>query len=157
MEHDTYPCKRCGAAKPLTDYYLQNDGEGKPSRRSTMCRPCTREYRKARYDPERKSRYYRTIRTDPQRAAQAEHIWGYTATLRNVHGLSLDDYKAILERQHGCCAVCLKPSTRRLVVDHDHDTGQVRGLLCDPCNTAIGVLGDNEAGLLRALAYLRRT
>jgi hypothetical protein len=66
-------------------------------------------------------------------------------------------YVALLERQGGSCAVCLSvDSGRRLAVDHCHVTGVVRGLLCSKCNTAIGMLGDNEEGIERALAYLQR-
>jgi hypothetical protein len=53
-----------------------------------------------------------------------------------------------------CCG--LPPGARALNLDHCHETGAFRGWLCGRCNTALGQLGDNEQGLLRALAYLRR-
>lgn len=70
------------------------------------------------------------------------------------YGLTVEDYNRLLEAQQGGCALCGR-TTLKLHIDHDHDTGQVRGLLCVNCNTALGKLGDTPAGLLRALSYLR--
>jgi len=55
-----------------------------------------------------------------------------------------------------CCGVHRKLVVRNLALDHDHDTGAFRGWLCGRCNTGIGSLGDNLAGVLKAVAYLRR-
>jgi hypothetical protein len=57
------------------------------------------------------------------------------------------------------CESCSGPPKgkhKRLVVDHDHNTGAFRGWLCDICNRAIGMLGDNTSGVANALAYLER-
>ena len=64
-------------------------------------------------------------------------------------GITKVEYNELLEKQKGVCALC--PATdsgdgRPLFVDHCHETGRVRGLLCKQCNTAIGLLGDNLAG-----------
>lgn len=56
------------------------------------------------------------------------------------------------ENRAGECPVCLRKSA--LVVDHDHSTGQIRGWLCRPCNSGLGLLGDTADGLRRALTYL---
>ena len=68
------------------------------------------------------------------------------------------DYDRLLVKQEGLCAVCRQKETRRirgkvirLSVDHDHDTGRVRGLLCGSCNVALGLLGDDQA-TIEALA-----
>lgn len=71
------------------------------------------------------------------------------------YGLTVEQYEALVKKQRGRCAICgTKPS--RLVIDHCHNTLEVRGLLCVACNGAIGQLGDNEAGLLKALKYVQR-
>jgi hypothetical protein len=65
----------------------------------------------------------------------------------------------MLEDQGHVCAICgtKDPGYKgRFVVDHDHDTGNVRGLLCDRCNTGIGFLQDNIAVLRSAINYLER-
>jgi len=62
------------------------------------------------------------------------------------------------QAQGGVCAICGKPEatarTKRLCVDHCHETGKVRGLLCSHCNRAIGLLGDSCAILASAITYL---
>jgi len=77
-------------------------------------------------------------------------------TLRRKYGLTVDDYNARLSAQGGGCAICRKEQDggKKLVVDHCHETGVVRGLLCDGCNQAIGRLGDNSRSVQRAVSYL---
>ena len=70
------------------------------------------------------------------------------------HGISPDDYKALLLKQGGRCGICQRHK-RRLRIDHDHQTGKVRGLLCAGCNTSIGMLGDGEY-LQAAQIYLQQ-
>lgn len=80
--------------------------------------------------------------------------------LRRKYGIGLVDYDQMLEAQKGLCAICLSPDSRNgnrgMVVDHDHATGQVRGLLCGTCNTALGKFRDNPAILRSAISYLDR-
>jgi hypothetical protein len=76
------------------------------------------------------------------------------------YGLTVDDYERMNLEQDGRCAICGGASTRAdsgagLVVDHDHETGQVRQLLCNLCNTGLGAFRDSPAILLDAIAYLR--
>lgn len=59
--------------------------------------------------------------------------------------------------QGGACAICRQVSDGTLHVDHDHETGKVRGLLCFDCNTAIAKLGDSLSGVLAATDYLIRS
>jgi hypothetical protein len=77
-----------------------------------------------------------------------------------LYGLSMDDYERMAREQGQRCAICRGPQTRvdsdgTLVVDHDHKTGTVRGLLCGLCNTGLGAMRDNPAILLAAIRYLR--
>lgn len=81
---------------------------------------------------------------------------GYLRAWRfNKHyGITLEDYQRMWIAQLGLCAICWRePEGRDLVVDHDHATGKVRGLLCDRCNTGMGQFEDNMAWLLRAASY----
>lgn len=72
--------------------------------------------------------------------------------------LSVEGYDALLESQRGGCAICGETckTGRRLAVDHDHETGVVRGLLCANCNVALGNLGDSVERLAAAIVYLER-
>ena len=75
------------------------------------------------------------------------------------HGLTVDDYCRQLRKQHGKCAICeAKPKIRRLAVDHDHESGRVRGLLCFRCNYFLGIRDSERllALLARATYYIER-
>jgi hypothetical protein len=72
------------------------------------------------------------------------------------YGISVAEYDALLAKQGGICAICSRTCStgRRLSVDHEHDSGRIRGLLCNSCNRAIGLFGDDPARLHAAIAYL---
>jgi len=75
--------------------------------------------------------------------------------LKRAYGLTEEDYQRMVRAQHGVCKICLKIAPNgRLYVDHDHQTGMIRGLLCATCNTFIGRLGEDSILLDRASAYL---
>lgn len=79
--------------------------------------------------------------------------------LKRLYGISLEDYDRLLTKQSGRCALCDKtPDKERngyLSVDHCHETGSVRGLLCEQHNLALGKMGDTEAAIVKLLAYIR--
>lgn len=77
-------------------------------------------------------------------------------TLRRKYGMTEDDYLALYETQGGVCAICKQPpvGNKGLGVDHDHNTGVVRGLLCMGCNTGIGNLRESPQIMLAAIDYL---
>jgi hypothetical protein len=79
-------------------------------------------------------------------------------SLRHLYGMTLEAYEILLAEQGGVCASCSGPPTThgRLVVDHDHRTGAIRGLVCHHCNAAIGYAGDSPKRLEAAAAYLRK-
>lgn len=73
--------------------------------------------------------------------------------LKREYGITQEEYEEMVQEQSGLCACCGKE--KPLIVDHDHQTGAIRGLLCKICNVAIGNLGDSLQGLQRAVDYLR--
>lgn len=76
--------------------------------------------------------------------------------LRYTYGIELGEYLAMREAQQGACAVCSRMD-QLLVVDHDHRTGTIRGLLCNRCNRAIGHLLDSPGVCRAAAEYLRES
>lgn len=72
-----------------------------------------------------------------------------------LYGVSREEYAELVSDQNGVCALCGRASEERaLAVDHDHASGVVRGLLCAPCNTGLGVFRDDPRLLRRAIGYL---
>jgi hypothetical protein len=72
------------------------------------------------------------------------------------YSLSVEHYDRMLKRQNGACAVCLRPpkdGRARLCVDHDHQTGAVRALLCNDCNSALGFMRENPEAIHRLAVY----
>jgi hypothetical protein len=75
--------------------------------------------------------------------------------LKQVYGLSLQDYEAMVAQQGGVCRICKTKPARPLFVDHSHASGRVRGLLCHPCNAALGFMRDDPVIAAAAAEYLR--
>lgn len=70
------------------------------------------------------------------------------------YDLTVDEYQTIFELQSGKCAICKQASNKVLVVDHDHETGKVRALLCGTCNSGLGMFKDSPELLDQAARYL---
>lgn len=80
---------------------------------------------------------------------------------KRFYGITAEDYQRMFAEQKGVCAICSQPETATmrgqvmwLAVDHDHDTGAVRGLLCKECNSMIGKARDSTQILSAAIRYL---
>lgn len=167
------PCTKCGVVKPISEYYTTN------GRVQSWCGTCTLEYAKTwraknpervaagrtkwrKENPERQLRnsreYYRKNkdRLDEYRRnyAKANPEKELDWRLKGDFGIGLDEYMELLEKQGGICAICSRDD-RKIVIDHDHLTGKIRGLLCIRCNVALGTFGDTAEGVERALNYLR--
>lgn len=104
-----------------------------------------------------KRRYYEKNRE----AILAKRKGVYSARDRETHlqrryGIGEEEYQRLLGEQMGACAICRESIVggRALNVDHDHETGRIRGLLCPACNRGIGYLRDNPELLFRAKLYL---
>ncbi len=80
--------------------------------------------------------------------------------MKRNYGLDFSKYNMMLENQNGVCAICSslppKHHKQRLNIDHCHSTGRVRGLLCDACNRALGLMKDSPDLMLKAISYLAR-
>ena len=87
--------------------------------------------------------------------AEAQRV----SNLKHRFGMTLEEYDELFDAQNGGCAICGGANTtgRRLAVDHDHETGEVRGLLCFGCNIGLGKFKDDVTLVKRAAAYLEGT
>ncbi len=110
--------------------------------------------RYARYRTKHREKLNRLSRE--WRAKNPERV--RASNLKHSFGLTVDEYDRLLEVQGGLCAICGKKCStgKRLSVDHDHDTGRVRGLLCMKCNLIIGHANDSVTLLRAVILYLTR-
>lgn len=102
--------------------------------------------------------FYRN-RTQPSgyqtqcKACRQEHR--YNEQLKDKYGISIEEYNTLYHKQGGVCGICHgKCSRSRLSVDHCHETGRIRGLLCAKCNRGLGFFNDNPVLIKRAIKWL---
>lgn len=148
---DTKLCRKCGETKPLEDFH--KDRKSKDGH-CFYCKECnkrkTREHYRDNVDKVAEKERGR------RRAKSGEYRdYNY----RSKYGITLEDYNRMFEEQGGVCATCGQPESRAatdsLAVDHDHETGKVRGLLCSNCNRSLGLLKENIGTLQNLIAYLQ--
>lgn len=130
----TRPCRECGAlfTSVLPPHYQKYCSHACASRHHNLT-----QYHKQTLEEKRES----NRRND----------------LKKLYDLTPEDYEKMLVAQNGVCWICWSPppgSHRYLVVDHDHETGAIRGLLCSNCNTAIGMFRHDVHLLAKAIDYL---
>jgi hypothetical protein len=80
--------------------------------------------------------------------------------IKRKYGITIKDFNEMLEKQQGKCAICPhkfdeKIKSQNACIDHNHETGKIRGLLCRTCNRALGLFKDNPEILYNAATYLR--
>ena len=137
-------CKICNEAKPLTEFY-QTVRNGSPYGYHGKCKSCYVKKQQENYDPIKKR----------------------DENLKRVYGIGIEEYNTLLEKQNNRCAICesTDPKGRKsgrgggvdvFYVDHDHKTGNVRGLLCNICNRTMGYIGENSNVLEEMINYLQK-
>ena len=142
---DTRQCTSCKLFKTLNKFRVGTAQGKKTPRRWSECRECLskrcRNYHKA----------------NPGRMLEIKLMKNY--------GMTLTEFNSLLEDQKGLCAICHMPEPaidkrtgkqRRLSVDHSHQTGKTRGLLCTLCNQGIGQFRENPELLMAAIEYIKK-
>lgn len=136
-------CNLCEIEKDSSEFYTKTSFRRLPSLKSSYSHAC-----KACILAERKEDY----RLNPRKRVMADrkqHLKRY--------GLTIESYNQLFANQRGCCLGCDRHQSefnRNLVVDHNHETGQVRGLLCVTCNLILGYAQDDIAILQNLIKYL---
>jgi hypothetical protein len=120
----------------------------------TYCRKCHSQMQKEKYQKDPMAKVKRQIRAG--RRKDRDPLVQRKSELKRLYGITLEDYVNLFSIQNGVCAICLEicKTKKSLSVDHDHVTGKIRGLLCNRCNRAIGMLQDNTDILDRAKKYI---
>lgn len=137
-------CKGCNQVKPLEEFYRKAASKDGCRSRCKICDGI--RYRKWKAaNPEKAREAWR-------RASNRYSDRGYERWRK--YGLTQEDFLRLGDAQQWRCLICRK-QTRDLVVDHCHETGYVRALLCSSCNAGIGLLGDDIERILAASEYLR--
>lgn len=155
-------CSKCKLEKESSEFYA----------RMAKCKECHKQVTRnwQLRNPERmrkiaKDWYHRTPENrqysiDKAREWQATHKdrdnqRKFAYNLKRNYGLSYETYCEMELKQDGKCAICNKPPYRNLDVDHNHETGKIRKLLCSNCNTALGLLKDDTELFTKAIEYLK--
>lgn len=133
-------CPTCKTEKSL-DHFGKDATTAKGI--SSWCKPCKKHWR-ALWRKE-----------NPEKAKAKD----FKDDLKKNYGIIPEQYNQMFEEQNGCCGCCGKSHEnfrRGLHVDHHHNTGQVRGLLCTQCNPGLGYFEDSIERLEMAITYLRK-
>ncbi len=141
-EDTIWICTKCKVPKPIKEF---RKSKSYSSGYVPQCNPCIRKY------------------VNIYQNTEAGKLKLKKAGLKYSYGITLDEYNKMLEEQGNVCAICKKfpqekhakyGTIKSLSVDHNHATDKVRGILCGPCNRAIGYL-KSVATTLSAAAYLQ--
>ena len=151
-------CSGCKMNKSLDNFHKNKsckDGY------SCYCKPCSCKYQSEYYHLHKSTklieqRKYR--QTEKGKRNRKRAMW----KCRGIN-ISYERYLELLKEQNGRCAICKNPESfklfgkiRSLVVDHNHNTKKIRGLLCSACNTAIGLLKEDRQLLLNVIKYIEK-
>lgn len=150
----TKRCYKCGETKSLSEFY--RDASRKDGL-SPRCKACTIAHSKSYYDDHREEQIAR-VKAYQKEYPERVRVYQRAHRLRRRHGLTQDEYSDLLEAQGGCCVICgetPEEADRPLVVDHNHETGEIRGLLCSNCNVGVGMFRDDPKLCELAMKYLQ--
>lgn len=135
--------KKCGCCKELRLAVEFSKTVNAHDGLYAYCRECDKSLQKARTEQ------YRTEDPEGWKRRRAAAVRKYR------YGVTDSEYSLLAEAQEYGCAICGQgDQSEDLCVDHNHATGEVRGLLCKKCNSGIGLLGDDPARIAAALAYI---
>lgn len=132
-------CTSCNIEQDEEQFYLHRSARTSEGYRRPICKSCHKNT---------------TVKWQNENSDKVSLIRRRTK-LKQKYGISVEEYDAMFKEQNGVCKLCYKEHTRRpLNVDHCHSTGKVRGLLCDKCNMALGLLNDDVKLIDKIKDYL---
>lgn len=140
-------CTKCAVTKPLTDFYYSANGKAAKNKiHKSACKECV------------KASARKWVQDNPEHHARTR----YAYELARTYGITIEEYEALISKQGNGCAICGSVETKvhasgtvfRFSVDHCHESGKIRGILCMTCNRGIGLFRDNAQLLRKAADYL---
>ena len=137
-------CTDCKKSKPLSEFHKKSSSKDGHQGR---CKPCNKA----------KVRQWQSDNPEKWEANWRRNSYGSEARLKKrarQYGLTADQLTDMLIDSDGKCTICHEPPRKWLVVDHCHNSGKVRGLLCEDCNFGLGAFRDNTEFMARAIEYL---
>lgn len=153
-------CFRCKITKELIAF--SKDKKSKDGH-CFDCKECKRKLFKKWYDANIDHVRKKTIETKEQRKQYYQNPVNkkryHLARIKREFGIDIAEYERLIKEQNNKCAICGELESGRntnLSVDHCHKTNKIRGLLCNTCNTGIGLLNDCPKTLQSAIQYLNK-
>ena len=138
-------CTKCGKKKNTSSF---SKHKGMPDGLMKICRICRQATTK---------KYLDNSKIDDLEGFKLHNRINH---LKRQYKITIEQYNGMFVKQNGKCAICNKHQqelSRNLAIDHNRETGKIRGLLCDSCNMGIGKFFENEKWLLEAANYLKIT
>jgi hypothetical protein len=146
-------CPNCKELLSVSAFNKSNRRDGF----QTYCRACHNKMQRKKYAEDPAAKVKRQLRAN--RRKERDPFVARKAELKRLYGITFDDYIKMFIQQGEVCAICKnKCKTKKMLsVDHDHKTGKIRGLLCNRCNAALGMLRDDPTIIKRALYYIEHS
>ena len=128
-----------------------------------VCSSCETVKSKCEFSKDKSSKdglsAYCNVCNRARSSAHGKSLAGRNCRLKRSYGIDLEEYQKMLDSQGGVCKICKSPEAkgrwRQFHVDHCHKNGHVRGILCNRCNTMLGMIDDDPSALRAALKYLK--
>lgn len=142
-------CKYCGVEKYLSEFHNRKTAkDGKQNK----CKPCNIEKVRT-WQNENETQY---VETWQKQVEVRKKEGAFSRKRAQKYGLTVEELKKLLEDANGLCTICRNPPHRWLVIDHCHRSNEVRGVLCELCNQALGLFKDDISSLENAIKYLNK-
>ena len=147
-------CPKCKTVKPSSDFYkCSYTSYGL----SVHCKACQANYQRGNVKVKQYHQEYHQKEKKAREKSGSSKEYFRTRWLKHKYGLTIEQFEEMLKAQDSKCAICGEvQESEKFHIDHNHDTGAVRALLCKGCNQGLGLFREDSRRLLEAVNYLER-
>ncbi len=147
-------CTKCNIEKEIEEFHREhlNHPKRKPGH-VAICKTCANERRIKNYRKTHPEKNYVSLHPGKRKSKE----WNKSVDLKKNFNITIQDYNEMFDEQKGCCNICGRHQSlfkRALFVDHNHETGKVRSLLCHYCNSVLGFSKENVEILQDTIDYI---